>query len=43
MKENLLLLNYLQIYEFNTKDIFIDKLADIVHKYNNTYYIEQLK
>lgn len=33
----------LQIYEFNTKDIFIDKLADIVHEYNNTYYIEQLK
>ena len=43
MKENLLLLNDLQIYEFNTKDIFIDKLVDIVHKYNNTYYIEQLK
>ena len=33
----------LQINEFNTKDVFIDKLADIVHEYNNTYHIQQLK
>ena len=32
MKENLLL----QVYDFNIKNI--DKLDDIVNKYNNTYH-----
>ena len=45
MKKNLLLLKdllrpsqNLQIYDFSVKNVYIDKLADIVNKYNNTYH-----
>ena len=28
----------LQIHDFNIKNVFIDKLDNIMNKYNNTYY-----
>ena len=45
-KENLLLLEVYQnlkkqnlyVYEFNIKNVYIDKLDDIANKYNNTYH-----
>ena len=41
MKENLMLLKDLLICKYMTsilKNVYIDKLADIVNKYNNTYH-----
>ena len=46
MKGNLLLLRYLLgnkeqdllIHEFNIKNVYIDKLDDIVHEYDNAYH-----
>ena len=45
-KENLLLLKVYQnlkkqnlyVYDFNIKNVYIDKLDDIANKYNNTYH-----
>ena len=46
MQENLLLLKdlleplkkqNLQLHDFNIKNVFLDKLEDIVNEYNNTY------
>ena len=39
MKGNLLLLkDLLEPYDFSIKNVYIDKLDDIVNKYNNTYH-----